>query len=233
MPPELRGRVSAEVTSCEPFHASESTRVVLVRVRAGANGVREPEIRCGAVAPGSDEVLGWARVQGLDRVAPGEVREAMVLVPADAAHAECRCVVAASRQDAQCEPWQSLEDGRCVEPIDVAAPPPPAPSDELSAALRVSRALTPLRARVEPGRSADGGAAALCASVPAAQLGELVFALVPEDGTVYVRSLWHKLDIVDQKAFATWASECFRIARIVDAERGVELSVPSQPASAP
>jgi hypothetical protein len=231
VPPELRGRVSAEVTSCEPLRASESTRVVLVRVRAGANGVREPEIRCGAVAPGSDEVLGWARVQGLDRVAPGEVREAMVLVPADAAHAECRCVVASSREDAQCEPWQSLENGRCTEPVDVAAPPP-APSDELSAALRVSRALTPLRARVaEPGRSAEGGTAALCASVPAAQLGELVFALVPEDGTVYVRSLWHKLDAADQRAFAAWARDCFRAARIVDAERGVELAVPPGPAT--
>jgi hypothetical protein len=232
VPPELRGRVSAEVTSCEPFHASESTRVVLVRVRAGANGVREPEIRCGAVAPGSDEVLGWARVQGLDRVAAGEVREAMVLVPADPAHDECRCVVASSREDAQCEPWQSLEDGRCVEPVDVAAPPP-ARNDELSAALRVSRALTKLRARVEPGRAAESGTAALCASVPPAQLSELVFALVPEDKTVYVRSLWHRLDVVDQKAFATWASECFGVARIVDAERGVELAVPAQPASAP
>lgn len=233
MPPELRGRVSAEVTSCEPFHASESTRVVLVRVRAGANGVREPEIRCGAVARGGDEALGWARVQGLDRVAADEVREAMVLVPADAAHDECRCVVAASRQDAQCEPWQSLEDGRCVEPIDVAAAPPPAPSDDLTAALRVSRALTPLRALVEPGRTAEGETAAICASVPAAQLSELVFALVPEDETVYVRSLWHKLDAVDQKAFAIWASECFGVARLVDAERGVEIAAPAQPASAP
>ena len=227
MPPELRGRVSAEVTSCEPFRAGEGSRVVLVRVRAGANGVREPDIRCGAVARGSDEALGWARVSGLDRIAAGEVREAMVLVPADAAHDECRCVVAASKQDAQCEPWQSLENGRCVEAVDVAAPPPPAPSDELTAALRVSRALTPLRARVEPGRKADAGTTALCASVPPAQLSELVFALVPEDGTVYVRSLWHKLDVVDQRAFASWASECFRVERIVDAVRGVELAVPA------
>ena len=233
VPPELRGRVSAEVTSCEPFHASDTTRVVLVRVRAGTNGVREPEIRCAAVARGSDEVLGWARVQGLDRVAAGEVREAMVLVPADAAHDECRCVVAASKQDAQCEPWQSLENGRCVEPVDVAAPPPPAPSDEVTAALRVSRALTPLRAGVRPGPEPEAGTSALCASVPPALLGELVFALVPEDGTVYVRSLWHKLDVVDQRAFARWARECFRVARIVDAERGVELAVPAEPASAP
>ena len=232
VPAELRGRVSAEVTSCEPFSAGEGSRVVLVRVRAGANGVREPEIRCGAVARGSEDVLGWARVSGLDRVAAGEVREAMVLVPADAAHDECRCVVAASQEGALCEPWQSLEDGRCVEPIDVAAPPP-TPSDELSDALRVSRALTPLRARVETGRSAEDGTAALCASVPPAQLSELVFALVPEDGTVYVRSLWHKLDGVDQRAFALWASECFGVARLVDAERGVEIPVPAQPASAP
>lgn len=227
VPPELRGRVSAEVSSCEPFRGSESTRVVLVRVRAGANGVREPEIRCGAVAKGSDEVLGWARVQGLDRVAPGEVREAMVLVPADAAHAECRCVVASSREDARCEPWQALENGRCVEPVDVAAPPP-APSHELDAALRVSRALSPLRGRAERAR---GETSALCASIPPAQLAELVFALVPEDRTVYVRSLWHKLDAADQRAFAAWASDCFRAPRIVDAERGVELAVPPGPAT--
>jgi hypothetical protein len=232
VPDELRGRVSAEVTSCEPFRAGEGSRVVLVRVRAGANGVREPEIRCAAVARGSDDALGWARVSGLDQVAAGEVREAMVLVPADAAHDECRCVVAASQEGALCEPWQSLEDGRCVEPIDVAAPPP-APSDDLSGALRVSRALTPLRRQLEPGRSAEGDTAALCASVPPAQLSELVFALVPEDGTVYVRSLWHKLDGLDRRAFALWASECFGVARLVDAERGVELPVPAQPASAP
>jgi len=100
-------------------------------------------------------------------------------------------------------------------------------------ALDVSRALTPLRALVEPGRTAEGETAAICASVSPAQLSELVFALVPEDGTVYVRSLWHKLDTVDQKAFAIWASECFGVARLVDAERGVELAAPAQPASAP
>ncbi len=235
VPPELRGRVSAEVTSCEPMHASESTRVVLVRVRAGANGVREPALRCAAVARGGEHALGWARVRGLERVAAGEVREAMVLVPADAAHDECRCVVAASREDASCEPWQSLEGGRCVEPADVAAPPPPAPADELSGALRVARALAALRALVEPGRTAEGGTAALCDAVPPAQLGELVFALVPEDETVYLRPLWHKLDARDRQAFAIWASECFGIARLVDAERGVELerAAVAPPASEP
>jgi len=52
VPPELRGDISAEVTSCEPLVSAEGTRVVLVRVRGGASGVREPEIRCGAVARG-------------------------------------------------------------------------------------------------------------------------------------------------------------------------------------
>jgi hypothetical protein len=221
VPPELRGRVSAEVTSCEPFQGGGETRVVLVRVRAGVNGVRNPEIRCGA-ASAADDVLGWARVHGIDEIAAGQVREAMVLVPADAAHDDCRCVVAESREGALCAPWQALEDGRCVEPVDVAAPPP-TPADELSGALRVSRALGALR---EPGGSA-------CTRVPPAQLRELVFALVPEDETVYVRPLWHRLDAVDQRAFARWARECFGVARVVDAERGVELAVPADAPSAP
>ena len=231
MPPELRGRVSAEVTSCEPFRSAANTRVVLVRVRAGSSGVREPQVRCAAVARGSEHALAWAPVRGLDEIEAGEVREAMVLVAGDATHDECRCVVGDAQPDALCQPWQSLERGRCVEPVDVAAPPPPAPSDELTGALRVSRALTPLRALTEPGRGAAGGAAALCAAVPPAQLGELVFALVPEDDTVYVRSLWHRLDEADHRAFAIWAHECFGVERLVDAERGVELERFAQPAS--
>jgi hypothetical protein len=226
VPAELRGRISAEVTSCEPFRGSRETRVVLVRVRAGASGVRNPEIRCAAAAGAGEHVLGWARVRGIEEVAAGEVREAMVLVPADAAHDACRCVVAESRQGALCAPWQALEDGRCVEPADVAAAPP-APADELTGALQVSRALGPLR---EPNGAA--GADAVCARVQPAQLRELVFALVPEDETVYVRSLWHRLDALDQRAFARWARECFGVARLVDAERGVELAVPSEAPSA-
>jgi hypothetical protein len=232
VPPELRGRVSAEVTSCEPVRASDGSRLVLVRVRAGANGVREPEVRCAAFARGGDDALGWARVRGLDRIEAGEVREAMVLVRADAAHDECRCVVATSRKGDVCEPWQSLEDGRCVEPVDVAAPPP-APPDELSAALRVSRALAPLHALADTEPHSTHSTAALCASVPPAQLRELVFALVPEDGTVYVRALWHKLDASDRRAFALWARECHGAPRLVDAERGAELAVPGPPEAGP
>jgi hypothetical protein len=222
VPAELRGRVSAEVTSCEPFQGSLATRVVLVRVRAGASGVRNPEIRCGA-ADAADQVLGWARVRGIEEIAAGEVREAMVLVPADTAHDDCRCVVAESREGAVCAPWQALEHGRCVEPADVAAAPP-VPADELTGALRVSRALAPLR-------EADATAEkeALCAEVPPSQLGELVFALVPEDETVYVRPLWRRLDALDQRAFARWARECFGAPRLVDAERGVELAIPVSP----
>ena len=226
VPPELRGRVSAEVTSCEPFQAGADTRVVLVRVRAGANGVKKPEIRCGAAPPGSDQVLAWTRVAGLDQVAADEVREAMVLVPADSAHSECRCAVAGFDASARCAPWEAMQAGRCVEPGDVAAPPPPAASDELSGALRVSRALTPLRALVEPGRTTEGDTGAICASVPPAELSALVFALVPEDETVYVRPLWHQLDARDRRAFAIWASECFGVARIVDTERGAEVRQP-------
>jgi hypothetical protein len=223
VPAELRGRVSAEVTSCERFQGSQATRVVLVRVRAGASGVRNPEIRCGA-ADAADQVLGWARVRGIEEIAAGEVREAMVLVPADAAHDDCRCIVAESREGAVCAPWQALEHGRCVEPADVAAPPPVPAADELTAALRISRALAPLR---EAGAAAENEA--LCARVPPSQLGELVFALVPEDETAYVRPLWHRLDALDQRAFARWARECFAAPRLVDAERGVELAVPTDP----
>jgi hypothetical protein len=224
VPPELRGRVSAEVTSCEPFQAGTSTRVVLVRVRAGARGVEKPEIRCGASTPGSDDVLGWARVAGIDELAADEVREAMVLVPSDATHSECRCAVARFDSGEHCAPWESLQGGRCVEPGDVAAAPPPAAPDAVSGALRVSRALTPLRALVEPGRTAEGRTGTICAAVPPAELGDLVFALVPEDDTVYVRPLWRQLDVVDQRAFAIWASECFGVSRIVDAERGAPVA---------
>jgi hypothetical protein len=217
VPVELRGRISAEVTSCEPFRGGDEARVVVVRVRAGASGVRNPEVRCGAAAGASDDVLGWANVRGLEEVAAGEVREAMVLVPADAGHAECRCVVGEGRGRSLCAPWQALENGRCVEPADVAAPPP-LQADALGEALQVSRALAPLR-------EADAGAS-LCDAVPPAQLRALVFALVPEDDTVFLRPLWHRLDALDQRAFARWAGECFGISKLVDAERGTALAVP-------
>jgi hypothetical protein len=220
VPAELRGRMSAEVTSCEPFRGGDEARVVVVRVRAGASGVRNPEIRCGAASGAGDDVLGWATVSGVDEVAAGEVREAMVVVPADAAHAECRCVVGETRGRSLCAPWQALEDGRCIEPADVAAAPPASQADALTEALGVSHALAPLR-------EADAGAGkAPCEAVPATQLRGLVFALVPEDETVYVRSLWHRLDALDQRAFARWARECFGVTKLVDAERGVELAVP-------
>jgi len=228
VPPELRGRLSAEVTSCEPFQGGAGARVVLVRVRSLASGVQQPQIRCGAFAPGGDRALGWARVEGLQQLAAGEAREAMVLVPADAQHAECRCVVGDSTTPGLvCEPWQALEDGRCVEPGELARPQatrePGAPTDELAVALRASRALAPLHPLLEPGRIAEGGGGALCASVVPSELAALVAALVPEDGTVYVRPPWRRLDAPDQAAFAVYVSECFGVARIVDASQGTEV----------
>ncbi len=228
VPPELRGRLSAEVTSCEPFRGGEGTRVVLVRVRSLASGVRQPEIRCGAFEPGGERALSWSRVEGLERLSAGEAREAMVLVPADDQHAECRCVVGDSAEPGLvCEPWQALEDGRCVEPDEVATPRAQgatgAPSDELSVALRVSRALAPLHPLLEPGRSAEGATDALCTTVAPSELAALVLALVPEDGTVYVRPLWRRLDAADQAAFAIYVSECFGVGRIVDALQGIEV----------
>ena len=227
VPPELRGRVSAEVISCEPFQARDDTRVVLVRIRAGASGVKKPEIRCGAVVPGSDEALEWARVSGLDRVAADAVREAMVLVPADAAHSECRCAVATAEPGAQCAPWEAFEGGRCVEPGDVAAPPPE-PQGELAAALEVSRALAPVRTHLaaRPPKPGARRRPVACAAVHSEDLGPLVFALAPEEGTVYVRPLWHRLDALDQRAFALWARECSGAPRIVDSERGAPVSAP-------
>jgi hypothetical protein len=60
----------------------------------------------------------------------------------------------------------------------------------------------------------------------------LVFALVPEDGTVHVTPLWRLLGAADQRAFSRWSADCFGVSRIVDAERGLELSRSPQGASA-
>ena len=40
VPPELRGRISVEVTSCEPMPGDAPARAVLLRVRAGAASLR-------------------------------------------------------------------------------------------------------------------------------------------------------------------------------------------------
>jgi hypothetical protein len=126
-----------------------------------------------------------------------------------------------------CEPWQSLEAGRCVEPDEVASAPrgrrSDEPADALSDALRVSRALAPLHPLLDTGRSPQGERDALCSAVVPTELTPLVFALVPEDGTVYVRALWRGLDAADQAAFALYVNACFGVARIVDAHYGVEI----------
>ena len=204
---------------------------MLLRVRAGASALRQPEIRCGAFVPGTDQVLGWTRVAGLEQLAAESARAVMTLVPADAAHSECRCVADAAARAAVCAPWESLENGRCVEPEERAAAPAEAhaPADDVTAALGISRALATLRGQLERSRgSATSGV--LCSSVAPAQLKPLVTALVPEDGTVYVTPLWRLLDAADQRAFARWSDECFGVTRLVDAERGLELSLAPQPA---
>jgi hypothetical protein len=238
VPSELRGRLSVEVTSCEPLRGDAPARAVLLRVRAGGSSLRQPEIRCGAFVPGTDQGLGWTRVVGLEQLAAESARAVMTLVPADAAHSECRCVAGAAIEAVACAPWESLENGRCVEPGERAegSTAPPAARDDVASALRISRSLAALRSQLEPGPGPKPDAAALCSSVDPAQLSELVSALVPEDRTVYVLSPWHRLDAADRSAFAHWADQCFGAARIVDAERGVEVEGstprPAQPASA-
>jgi hypothetical protein len=231
VPPELRGRISVEVTSCEPLRADAPARAVLLRVRAGASALRQPEIRCGAFVPGTDQVLGWTRVAGLEQLAAESARAVMTLVPADAAHSECRCVADAAAKAAACAPWESLENGRCVEPGERAAAPAlaDAPADDVTAALGISRALAALRRPSDQNEEA-ATPAVLCSSVAPAQLKPLVSALVPEDGTVYVTRLWRLLGTADQRAFARWSDECFGVTRLVDAERGVELRLAAQPA---
>lgn len=238
VPPELRGQLSVEVTSCEPLRGDAPARAVLLRVRAGGSSLRQPEIRCGAFVPGTDQGLGWTRVAGLEQLAAESARAVMTLVPADAAHSECRCVADAAIEAVACAPWESLENGRCIEPGERAegGEAPPVARDDVASALRISRSLTALRSLLEPGPGPKPDAAALCTSVDPAQLSELVSALVPEDRTVYVRSHWHRLDAADRRAFASWADECFGASRIVDTERGVEIEgsagQPAHPASA-
>ena len=231
VPSELRGRLSVEVTSCEPLRGDAPARAVLLRVRAGGSSLRQPEIRCGAFVPGTDQGLGWTRVAGLEQLAAESARAVMTLVPADATHSECRCVASAASEAVACAPWESLENGRCVEPGERAegSKAPPAARDDGASALRISRSLTALRSLLAPGPGPKPDAAALCTSVDPAQLSEMVSALVPEDGTVYVRSHWHHLDAADRRAFATWAEACFGASRIVDAERGVEIEASAPP----
>jgi hypothetical protein len=220
VPAELRGKLSVEVTSCEPVQDGAAARAVVLRVRAGNVALRKPEVRCGAFVPGTEEGRGWVGVAGLDGLAAGATRAVMTLVPADIAHTECRCVTGGAVVARSCAPWEALEDGRCVDPDEPVAPAAPAarPADEVGAALEVSRALAPLR-------SAEPDSAERC-ELPAAPLAPLVSALVPEDRTVYVTSLWRLLDPVDQRAFVRWSSACFGASRLVDAERGLELAPP-------
>jgi hypothetical protein len=238
VPPELRGRLSVEVTSCEALRGDAPARAVLLRVRAGGSSLRQPEIRCGAFVPGTDQGLGWMQVTGLEQLPAESARAVMTLVPADAAHSECRCVAGAAVESVTCAPWESLEDGRCVEPGERAdgAGAAPAARDDVASALRISRALAALRSQLAPGARPKPDAAGLCSSVDPAQISELVSALVPEEASVYVRPPWHRLDDADRGAFATWADQCFGASRIVDAERGLEIEGvaprPAQPASA-
>ena len=232
VPPELRGKISVEVTSCEPLREGSPARAVVLRVRTGASELRAPEVRCGAFVPGTDQGLGWTRVVGLDRLSAETTRAVMTLVPADAEHSECRCVAGTTAEAVVCAPWESLENGRCVEPDEQRGRDAPAAADgdEVGAALGVSRALMPLRAQPGHGRGAGPTTAAtLCSSVAPAQLAPLVFALVPEDGTVYVTPLWHLLGAADQRAFSHWSATCFGASRLVDASRGVELSLAPEP----
>jgi hypothetical protein len=225
VPPELRGKLSVEVSSCEPVRGA-AARAVVLRVRAGYAALRAPEVHCAAFVPGSDDGLGWVRAAGLDGLEAEATRAVMTLVPADSAHTECRCVAGNAPVAQRCAPWEALEGGRCVDPdaADAATAPAAPPGDVVSAALEVSRALAPLR---------GAGGAAACEAPLAAQLAPLVAALVPEDRTVYVTSLWRLLDPIDQRAFARWARDCFATTRLVDAERGRELPAPQPAAEAP
>jgi hypothetical protein len=240
VPPELRGRIAVEVTSCEPLREGAPARAVLLRVRAGASSLRQPEVRCGAFVPGTDRGLGWTRVAGLDPLPAESARAVMTLVPADTAHSECRCVAGAAATEAvACAPWESLENGRCVEPGEQATASTPAnvAYDDVTAALGVSRALATLRAQLEhEQQEAPPASATPCDSVVPAQIAPLVFALVPEDETVHVTPLWSLLGAADQRAFSRWSADCFGVSRIVDAERGIEIegsaAWPAQPARA-
>jgi hypothetical protein len=236
VPPELRGLLSVEVTSCEPLRGDAPARAVLLRVRAGASTLRRPEVRCGAFVPGTDQGLGWTQVTG--SAAPGRDARGDDAGPRRRGARECRCVAGAAVEAVACAPWEALEDGRCVEPGERAegAGAAPAARDDVASALRISRALAALRSQLAPGARPKPDAAGLCSAVDPAQISELVSALVPEEASVYVRPPWHRLDDADRGAFATWANQCFGASRIVDAERGLEIEgvapPPARPASA-
>ena len=102
-------------------------------------------------------------------------------------------------------------------------------------AAQVGLALAP--ARVQAGEPAAPGPARpgqegpgseepgppLCSAVRSDDLGDLLFALLPESRTAYVHPLWYALESADQDAFQLWATTCFGITRIIDVARGLEV----------
>lgn len=101
--------------------------------------------------------------------------------------------------------------------------PDDAATSDLGAPARLSRALAPLHAQLAPGATLEGETASLCSTLPEGSLDPLLFALLPEQRSAYVRSLWYALEEADRNAVRIYLSECYGVTRIVEIGSGTEV----------
>jgi hypothetical protein len=94
---------------------------------------------------------------------------------------------------------------------------------ESSRKAMLSLALAPARRSIGDEAVPGEGLGGACSDVRSEDLTDLVFALLPEARTAYVRPVWYALDTEDQDAFQRWASLCFGVTRIIDVARGLEV----------
>lgn len=87
----------------------------------------------------------------------------------------------------------------------------------------LSLALSPARRSTGSDPTDPGEFDGACSEVRSEDLADLVFALLPEARTAYVRPVWYALEAEDQDAFQRWASLCFGVTRIIDVARGLEV----------
>ncbi len=110
----------------------------------------------------------------------------------------------------------------------------PSGASSVDSARAAVLALTLAPARLSSGTPAAGGnedapptgaldLGATCSEIRSEDLTDLVFALLPESRTAYVRPVWYALETADQDAFQHWASACFGVTRIIDVARGLEV----------
>jgi hypothetical protein len=114
--------------------------------------------------------------------------------------------------------WKQVRTAQGREgwiPDDAATSEPGAPE-------AIARSLAPLRARLAAGREQQAPGS-LCSALTEGALDPLLFALLPELRSAYVRSLWYALVEADRDAVRRYLDECYGVTRIVEIGSGQEV----------